>query len=77
MPRSAIGMSEHDGDYIYDIDAYLIRAYPTATKPDRRAICSKVRENLDEELIEQEVDLAVAEYAMTKQGLSKKEDDDA
>ena len=76
MPRSAISMSDHDGDYVYDIEAYLISTYPSINKPSRRALCDWVRNNLDDEIIEAEIDRVLGEYAIDLQGWTPEEDDD-
>ena len=76
MPRSSVGMSEVDGDYVFDINQYLIDEYPTMDKPSRRAICCWVRDQLDVETIEEMVDHVVMLYALAQQGWEKEEDDD-
>lgn len=76
MPRSAISMSDHDGDYVYDIEGYLISTYPSINKPSRRALCDWVRNNLDDEIIEAEIDRILGEYAIDLQGWTPEEDDD-
>lgn len=76
MPRSAISMSDHDGDYVYNIDKYLIDNYPSINKPSRRALCDWVRSNLDDEIIENEIDLILGQYAIDLQGWTPEESDD-
>ena len=75
MPRSAIGMSDHDGDYVFDIEAYLISAYPNMTKPVRRAVCSKVRTELNDEAVEEMVDEIISSYSLELQQWRLIEDD--
>ena len=69
-------MSEYDHDYVFDIDAYLISTYPTINKPSRRALCDWVRNNLDDELIEDEIDRILGAYAIDLQGWTPPEEDD-
>ena len=76
MPRSAISMSDHDGDYVFNIDKYLIDNYPKINKPSRRALCDWVRNNLDDELIEAEIDRILGAYAIDLQGWTPEEDND-
>ena len=76
MPRSAVAMSEHDGEYTFDIEGYLIGAYNGLTKPIRRAICAKVRKELDRGVIEEMIDELIAAHALDLQGWSLKADDE-
>ncbi len=76
MPRSAIGMTEVEGDYSFDVDAYLTTRYPNITKPARRAICNWVRERLDTEVIEAMVDDIVLLYALDQQGWTPEDEND-
>ena len=76
MPRSAIGMTEVEGDYYFDIEGYLIKRYPNITKPARRAICNWVRERIDAEVIEEMVDDIVLSYALDQQGWTPEDEDD-
>ena len=76
MPRSAIGMSEFDGDYVFNTNQYLIDSYPTMTKPDRRAICSKVSEELDIEEIQGLVDGIVLQYLLEEKGWYTPDEED-
>mgnify|MGYP003127163479 CR=1 FL=1 len=76
MPRSSISMSDHDSDYIYNIDKYLIDNYPNINKPSRGALCEWVRNNLDDEVIENEIDLILGQYAIDLQGWTPPEEED-
>ena len=76
MPRSSVGMSEYDGNYYFDIDKYLIKNYPTMTKPARRALCSKVQSEIDTDTIEELVDAVVLQYALEQQGWYTPDEDD-
>ena len=77
MPRSAVSMSEHDGEYIFNIETYLCKTYPNITKPERRAICGLVRSEIDEEAIEAMIDEIVLEYALEQMGWTPPEEDDS
>ena len=68
--------TEFDREYIYDVDAYLIANYPQMSLTQRRSVCSKMYEYIDEELIEDAIDTAVAGYALDKLQLQKKEPED-
>jgi len=76
MPRSSVSMSEVEGEYIFDINAYLIDAYPKMTLPVRREVCHLVREDLDTEAIEVMIDELVSTYALKKQEWYEEEPDD-
>ena len=77
MPRSAVAMSEHDGDYYFDVDKYLCKTYPNITKPARRAICDWVRSRIDEDTITEMIDGVVLEYALEQMGWTPPEEDDS
>ena len=77
MPKSSIAMSEVDGEYVFDINEYLIVAYSKMTLPVRREICSLVREELDAGAIEEMIDELVSIYALRKQEWFEEEDDDS
>ncbi len=77
MPRSSVAMSEHDGEYFFDIDKYLCGMYPNITKPERRAICGLVRDGIDDEAIEEMIDQIVLEYALDRMGWTPPEEDDS
>ena len=76
MPRSSISMAEYDGEYVYNVDKYLIDNYPSIGKSARRALCTWVRNNLDDELIEAEIDRILGAYAIDLQGWTPEEEDD-
>ena len=76
MPRSAIAMAVFDGDYVFDINQYLIDAYPAMNLPSRRGVCDMVRSQLDETDIEDQIDAIVREYALEQQGWKPEEDDE-
>jgi len=76
MPRSSVGMTDFDGTYSFDIDAYLIKSYPNITKPARRAICSIAEVAIDDETLEDQVDQVVLEYALEQQGWTPEDDED-
>ena len=76
MPRSAISMTNVDGDFIFDINAYLISTYPDMDLPTRKAVCSLVRANIDEEVVTDEIDLVVLNHALDVAGWKPEEDDD-
>ena len=76
MPRSSIGMSEYDGDYVFNVDKYLITTYPTMSKPDRRALCSKVSSDIDTEVIEELVDGIVLQYLLEEKGWYTPDEED-
>ena len=76
MPRSAIAMAEFDGEYVFDINQYLIGAYPSMNLPARRGVCEWVRAQLDEDEITDQIDAIVREYALNEQGWKPEEDDD-
>ena len=76
MPKSAIAMSTVDGDYVFDINAYLIGAYPDMNLPARKEVCTLVRAQLDEEVVTDEIDAVVLNYALDKAGWKPEKDDD-
>ena len=76
MPRSSVSMTDFDGTYVFDIDAYIIKTYPNITKPARRAICSIAEPAIDAEVIEDMVDQVVLEYALDQQGWTPEDEDD-
>ena len=76
MPRSSVGMTDFDGTYVFDIDAYIIKTYPNITKPARRAICSIAETAIDNEALEDMVDQVVLEYALDQQGWTPEDEDD-
>ena len=76
MPRSSASMSDYDGSYEFNIEAYLCKTYPNITKPARRAICDWVRSNIDEDAITEMIDQIVLEYALEQMGWTPPEDND-
>ena len=76
MPKSAIAMTTVDGDYIFDINDYLIGAYPDMDLPSRKAVCVLVRSQIDEDVIIDEIDGIVLNYALDKAGWRPEETDD-
>ena len=56
--------SEYDREYVFDVDAYLIDAYPKMNMLTRRAICRLSVEEIDSEILEEIVDSVVSEYAI-------------
>ena len=56
--------SEYDREFVFDVDAYLIEAYPKMNMITRRAICKLSLDTLDQEELEEMVDSIVAEYAI-------------
>jgi hypothetical protein len=76
MPKSAIAMSTVDGDYYFDINDYLIGAYPDMNLPTRKEVCTLVRSQIDEQVIIDEIDLVVLNHALDKAGWKPEETDD-
>ena len=76
MPKSAIAMATVDGDYVFDINDYLINAYPDMDLPSRKAVCNLVRAELNVEVIIDEIDAVVLNYALDKVGWRPEEDDE-
>ena len=56
--------TEYDREFVFDIDAYLIEAFPKMNMLTRRAICTLSLDILDEEELQEIVDSVVAEYAI-------------
>ena len=65
---------EYDREFVFDINAYLIEWYPTLDMATRRSVCSLALEVLTSYDLEDVVDTVVADYAMQKQNMSKKEE---
>ena len=76
MPKSAIAMATVDGDYFFDINDYLIGAYPDMDLPTRKAVCNLVRSQIDEQVVIDEIDAVVLNYALDRVGWRPEEDDD-
>mgnify|MGYP000962208447 CR=1 FL=1 len=68
--------TEYDRDFIFDIDAYLIEAYPKMNMSTRRAICRLSLDELDSEGLEEVVDVVVANYAITKMNYRDPEEEE-
>ena len=60
--------TEYDKEFFFDIDAYLIEAYPKMNMSTRRSICFLALQELDEEELEEVVDEVVAAYAIEQMG---------
>jgi hypothetical protein len=65
--------SEYEREFVYDIDSYLIEWYPTMDMQTRRSICSNAFDYIDPEVIEDSIDLCVAQFALEKLKIEKKE----
>lgn len=68
--------SDYDREFSYDIDAYLIEAYPSMNMATRRSVCALAYEWIDTELIEDAIDACVSDYAKDKLNISKKEEEE-
>ena len=64
---------EYDREFVYDVNQYLIDNYKM-TLPMRKSICAQMYEWIDVEAIEECIDSLVADYAMKKAGIERKED---
>ena len=64
---------EFDREFVYDVNQYLIDNYKM-TLPMRKSICSQIYDWIDAEAIENDIDSLVADYAMKKAGIERKED---
>ena len=64
---------EFDREFVYDVNQYLIDNYKM-TLPMRKSICSQIYDWIDVEAIENDIDSLVADYAMKKAGIERKED---
>ena len=64
---------EYDREFVFDVNQYLIDNYKM-TLPMRKAICSRMYDWIDVEAIEECIDSCVADYAMKKAGIERKED---
>jgi hypothetical protein len=65
--------SEYEREFVYDIDSYLIEWYPTMDMQTRRSICSNAFDYIDTEVIDDSIDLCVAQFALEKLKIEKKE----
>jgi len=68
--------TEYDKEFFFDIDAYLIEAYPKMNMATRRSICFLALQELDEEGLEEVVDDVVANYAIEQIGYRDPEEND-
>ena len=64
---------EYDREFIFDVNQYLIDNYKM-TLPMRKSICAQIYDWIDTEAIENDIDSLVADYAMKKAGIERKED---
>lgn len=64
---------EYDREFIFDVNQYLIDNYKM-TLPMRKSICAQMYDWIDTEAIEECIDSLVADYAMKKAGIKRKED---
>jgi len=67
--------TEYEREFVFDIDEYLIEWYPSMPLSVRRSICKLALDELDGELLHETIDVIVAEFALGKQGLTKKEEE--
>ena len=68
--------TEFDSEYVYDANDYLITNYPKMTLQARRSVCLIMHDYIDDELIEDAIDAAVADYAIKKLDIEKKVEED-
>lgn len=68
--------TEYEREFVFDIDEYLIEWYPSMSLSVRRSICKLALDELDDELLHETIDVIVAEFALEKQGLTKKEEEE-
>jgi len=68
--------TEYDKEFFFDIDAYLIEAYPKMNMATRRSICFLALQELETEGLEEVVDDVVADYAIEQIGYRDPEEDD-
>ena len=68
--------TEYDKEFFFDIDAYLIEAYPKMNMATRRSICSLALQELETDGLEEVVDDVVADYAIEQIGYRDPEEDD-
>ena len=67
--------TQYEREFVFDIDEYLIEWYPSMSLSIRRSICKLALDELDDELLHETIDVIVAEFALEKQGLTKKEEE--
>ena len=68
--------TEYEREFVFDIDEYLIEWYPSMSLPVRRSICKLALDELEGELLHETIDVIIAEFALDKQGLTKKEEEE-
>ena len=68
--------TQYEREFVFDIDEYLIEWYPSMSLSVRRSICKLALDELDDELLHETIDVIVAEFALEKQGLTKKEEEE-
>ena len=68
--------TDYEREYYFNIDDYLISNYPTMSMNTRRAVCHLALQSIDDELLEDSIDMVVADYALTKLDMQKKEDEE-
>ena len=68
--------TEYNKEFFFDIDAYLIEAYPKMNMATRRSICFLALQELETEGLEEVVDDVVADYAIEQIGYRDPEEDD-
>ena len=68
--------TQYEREFVFDIDEYLIEWYPSMSLSIRRSICKLALDELDDELLHETIDVIVAEFALEKQGLTKKEEEE-
>ena len=68
--------TQYEREFVFDIDEYLIEWYPSMSLAVRRSICKLALDELDDELLHETIDVIVAEFALEKQGLTKKEEEE-
>jgi hypothetical protein len=64
---------DYDREFVFDVNQYLIDNYKM-TLPMRKSICAQMYDWIDVEAIENDIDSLVADYAMKKAGIERKED---
>ena len=68
--------TEYDKEFLFDVNDYLIKNYPSMTMAIRRSVCAMMYDYIDEETIGDSIDAAVADYAITKLNIEKKVEDE-
>ena len=68
--------TEYDKEFFFDIDAYLIEAYPKMNMATRRSICFLALQELETEGLEEVMADVVADYAIEEIGYRDPEEDD-